>query len=29
MEKEIATTREPAECKNAGKLGKKRKEIFS
>ncbi len=25
MEKEIATTREPAECKNAGKLGKKTK----
>ena len=25
MEKEIATTREPAECKNAGKRGKKRK----
>ena len=25
MEKEIATTREPAECKNAGKRGKKTK----
>lgn len=28
MEKEIATTREPAECKNAGKRGKKTKGNF-